>query len=151
MSVRMSDDEAWAFLAAGHTGILTTLRRDGRPVSLPVWFVVDGRRILVAGPAASKKMGRVRNDDRVAFLVETGDRWAELEAVHVSGRARIVEQPDWDAVDALIDAKYAGVRTPRNEMPESARRRYDATRSLIEIVPDGDLLSWDNHRLGGRE
>ena len=40
MSVRLSDEEAWAELAAAHTGIFTTLRRDGRPVTLPTWFVV---------------------------------------------------------------------------------------------------------------
>ena len=43
MSLRLDTDEAWAFLAAGHTGILTSLRSDGWPVSLPVWFVAfDG-------------------------------------------------------------------------------------------------------------
>ena len=36
MSVRMSDDEAWEFLSSSHTGILTTLRADGRPVA--VWI-----------------------------------------------------------------------------------------------------------------
>jgi PPOX class probable F420-dependent enzyme len=147
VSVRMTDDEAWRFLAGGHTGILTSLRRDGRPVSLPVWFVVDGRRILVAGPAASAKMARVRRDERVAFVVERGRRWAELEAVHVDGRARLVPSPDWEAFDAMIDAKYAGFRTPTAEMPASARQRYDEARALIEIVAD-ELISWDNHRLG---
>ena len=39
MGVRLSEEEAWAELATAHTGILTTLRRDGRPVSLPVWLV----------------------------------------------------------------------------------------------------------------
>ncbi|MGH9137555.1 MAG: pyridoxamine 5'-phosphate oxidase family protein [Acidimicrobiales bacterium] len=44
MGVRLTDDEAWAFLENGHIGILTSLRRDGWPVSLPVWFVVLDRR-----------------------------------------------------------------------------------------------------------
>ena len=49
MGVRLSEEEAWAELGAAHTGILTTLRRDGRPVSLPVWFATVGRRIYVVG------------------------------------------------------------------------------------------------------
>ena len=39
---------AWAALAAAHTGILTTLRADGTPVPTPVWFLVEGRTVLVA-------------------------------------------------------------------------------------------------------
>jgi len=147
MSVRLSDDEAWDVLAGSHTGVLTTLRRDGFPVSLPVWFVVDDGAILVAGPAASHKFGRIRHDDRASFLVESGLRWAELRAVHVTGRAEIVEDPDWEAIDALIDAKYLGARTPRAEMPASARARYDAARSLLRIRPDRPLITWDNARL----
>src|SRR5690606_22581477 len=85
MSVRLSSDEAWDVLAHAHTGILTSLRRDGRPITLPVWFAVLERRIYVSGPATAKRHARVRRDPRVAFLVESGERWAELRAVHVSG------------------------------------------------------------------
>ena len=45
MGISMSDDEAWHFIEQGHTGILTTLRRDGWPVALPLWFPVHDRRI----------------------------------------------------------------------------------------------------------
>ena len=87
--VRLSDDEAWAALEAAHTGVLTSLRRDGWPISLPVWFVVLDRRIYVSGPAHTKKFARVRHDPRVSFLVESGERWVDLLGVHVTGTARI--------------------------------------------------------------
>jgi PPOX class probable F420-dependent enzyme len=147
MSVRLSEEEAWDMLGSSHTGILTTLRRDGFPVALPVWFVAEDRAILVAGPALTKKFSRVRHDSRASFLVESGYRWAELKAVQITGRAEMVANPDWEHIDALLDAKYKGARTPREEMPESARTRYDAARSLIRIVPEGRILSWDNARL----
>jgi len=150
MSIRLSEDEAWEVLRTAHTGIFTTLRRDGFPVSLPVWFVVEDRTILVAGPAVTKKFARVRHDDRVSFLVESGERWRELCAVHVVGRAQIVEDPDWAHVDELLDAKYLGYRTPRAEMPESARERYDSQRALVRITPEGRLLTWDNARFETR-
>ncbi len=38
-SLRLTDDEIWEFVAGSHTGIMTTLRRDGMPIALPVWFV----------------------------------------------------------------------------------------------------------------
>jgi PPOX class probable F420-dependent enzyme len=150
VGVRLTDSEAWAVLQRAHTGILTSLRRDGVPVSLPVWFVVDDRSVLVAGPAASYKFTRIRRDGRVAFLVESGEAWKDLRAVHLIGRADLVERPDWESVDALFEAKYLGFRTPREEMPASARARYDGARSLVRVTPTEPLLTWDNQRLDPR-
>ena len=83
----MSRQEAWDWLTAAHTGIFTSLRSDGVPISVPVWFVADEGKIYLFAPAGTKKIVRVRNDPRVAFLVESGERWAELKAVHLTGRA----------------------------------------------------------------
>jgi PPOX class probable F420-dependent enzyme len=147
MSVRLSDDEAWDVLKGAHTGILSSLRRDGVPVALPVWFVTDERTVLVAGPRGSHKFARMRRDPRVSFLVESGSHWCDLRAVHLVGEAEIVEGPDWESLDRGFDEKYRGFRTPRDEMPASARQRYDGGRALVRIVPTERLLSWDNHRL----
>jgi len=147
VSVRLTDGEAWDVLGSSHTGILTSLRGDGVPVSLPVWFVVDDRSVLVAGPAASHKFTRIRRDGRIAFLVESGEAWKDLRAVHLIGRGDLVEQPDWESVDALFEAKYAGFRTPRQEMPASALARYDGARSLVRLTSTERLLTWDNQRL----
>jgi hypothetical protein len=150
VSVRLSEGEAWDVLGSSHTGILTSLRRDGVPVSLPVWFVVDDRSVLVAGPAASHKFTRIRRDGRIAFLVESGEAWKDLRAVHLIGRGDVVEQPDWESVDALFDAKYAGFRTPREKMPAATRAHYDGARSLVRLTPTERLLTWDNQRLDRR-
>ena len=45
----MTTDEAWGVLASAHTGIFTSLRHDGVPVSLPVWFVALDRRVYLRG------------------------------------------------------------------------------------------------------
>jgi PPOX class probable F420-dependent enzyme len=152
-SVRMSDDEAWATLETAHTGILTSLRRDGQPIALPVWFVVLDRRIYVAGPAATAKFARIRNDARVSFLVESGTSWRELIGVHVSGRAALMAPgPRRDRVMDALHEKYEQFRTPRPEMPAATRARYDTPTATIEVVPDDRILSWDNARLfSGRE
>ena len=148
MSVRLSSDEAWAVVAASHTGILTSLRRDGVPIALPIWFVVLDRRIYVSGPATAKRVARVRHDPRVSFLVESGKRWAELRAVHLTGRARVVTEPDVLArVAAALDTKYAPFRTQRTAMPEATRAHYDVKFATIEVTPDEHILTWDNARL----
>ena len=149
MSVRLAPDEAWAVLDASHTGMFTSLRRDGVPITLPIWFVVLDRRIYVSGPASAKRVARVRRDPRVSFLVESGQRWAELRAVHLTGRARVVTEADVLArVAAALDAKYARFRTQRTAMPGATRAHYEVALATIEIVPDERVLSWDNARLG---
>src|SRR5436309_6210422 len=92
-SPRMTEAEIWAFVTDAPTGILTTLRRDGVPVALPLWFACLDRIIYVQ--TRGKKLERVAHDARASFLVESGHRWAELKAVHFTGRAEIVE-PDRD-------------------------------------------------------
>lgn len=147
MSVRLSPDEAWAVVEASHTGILTSLRRDGVPIALPIWFVVLERRIYVSGPATAKRVARVRRDPRVSFVIESGTRWAELRAVHLTGRARVVTEPDLLArVATALDAKYAPFRTQRTAMPAATRAHYEAALATVEITPDKHILSWDNAR-----
>lgn len=144
----MSVDEAWDVLERAHTGILTTLRRDGAPITLPVWFAVLDRRIYVMGQAHTKKFARVRRDPRVSFLVESGVPWVELVGVHVSGLARIVDEPELLArARAALDAKYAQFRIARETMPEATRSHYETATATIEITPGERVLSWDNARL----
>ena len=148
--VRMTEDEAWAFLTDAHTGILTTLRRDGSPIALPVWFAVLDRRIYVV--TRGKKVLRVQNDPRCSFLVESGERWAELMAVHVSCEGRVVDSLDPDLSSRLrseIARKYASYRTVPRAMPDATRAHYaEAAGATIELTPHGRLLNWDNNRLG---
>ena len=148
MSIRLSEDEAWEVLARAHTGILTTLRADGSPVTLPTWFVAVDRTICFATFEGTKKLARIARDPRASFLVESGERWAELQAVHLNG---VIEPIDDDAAIAAVgdalDAKYGAFRTPRPELPDSARRAY-AGRRLFRLVPSPRILSWDNRRLG---
>lgn len=147
-SIRLSRQEAWAIVARAHTGILTTLRRDGVPIALPVWFVVLNERIYVGGPAATKKFRRIERDPRVSFLVEHGTRWDELVGVHLTGRARVVDDVELLArVEVALHDKYARFRTPRAEMPEATRARYAGAHTTIEIEPDERILTWDNSRL----
>ena len=146
--VRLSREDAWRYVAAAHTGVLTSLRRDGVPVSLPVWFVALDQRLYVSGPARTKKVARIRRDSRVAFLVESGARWEELVGVHFTGTASIVtDAAVVDRVARLFTEKYGAYRTPREQMPIATRANYESATATIEIIPDERILSWDNARL----
>lgn len=147
MSIRLTDDEAWAAIAAAHTGILTTLRADGRPITLPVWFVVRDRTVCLSTPPGTRKVARIRRDPRASFLVEDGKAWRELRAVHLDGIMH--EETDADecsAIKAALDEKYGQFKLAPAAMPERARQAY-ADRAVLRFTPAGRILSWDNSRL----
>lgn len=147
MGIRLSDEEAWAKIESSHTGILTTLTRTGWPISLPTWFAVLDRRVYLRTPNKAKKLARIRNDDRGCFLVESGERWAELAAVMLSVKVSAVTDPEIDqAVASLLDTKYKGYRTSRSTMPEATKSHYSGA-TLLRLDPCGQPVTWDNSRL----
>jgi hypothetical protein len=146
----LSRDEAWEVLASSHTGIFTTLRRDGMPIALPVWFVALDRTICLGAPSRTKKLARLRHDPRASFLVESGLRWVELKAVHLTGTVRFL---DLDADRALIeridhelDVKYGPYRSNNAALPEKTQEHY-AARTFLQLIPDDRVLTWDNSRM----
>ncbi len=148
--IRLTPEEAWDFIEQSHTGIFGTLRSDGMPIMLPIWFVVIDRRIYVRTSADSKKAIRARRDPRASFLVECGERWAELQAVHMVGRISEVdvESSRGREAEEKFTAKYAPFRTDNSQMNPVTRSRYAAQRVFLEFESDGRILSWDNRRLG---
>ncbi len=148
--IRLTPEEAWGFVEGAHTGIFGTLRSDGVPIMLPIWFVVIERKIYVRTSADSKKAKRARRDPRASFLVECGARWAELQAVHLVGEIAEVDMESTRGVEAekRFTAKYAAFRTDNAQMSPTTRSRYAAQRVFLEFESDGRILSWDNRRLG---
>jgi hypothetical protein len=147
MSIRLTDDEAWSFLEKGHIGIHTTLKADGWPVSLPVWYVVVDRRIYIATPAQTKKVARIQRDDRGCFVVESGEAWLELAAVELPVRASILEPgEEADAAQRSFGTKYAAYRPAPARLPGATSKHY-SKQAVIRLDPAGTALSWDNARI----
>ena len=148
MGVAFEEEELWAFVAAGHTGMLTTLRADGWPLALPVWFVSHDHLVYVRSPARTRKVDHVRRDPRVCFTVEAGLAWTELRAVVLTGRAHVVpEEEERDRIFELIAEKYQGFGIPEDEVPAATIRHYDTESAIIRIDPDEHRLSWDNRKI----
>jgi PPOX class probable F420-dependent enzyme len=143
-------DDAWEFIEKAHTGVLTTYRRDGVAISLPVWFMVVDRQIFVRTPAHSKKVTRVRNDPRASFVVSSGEYWAELVGVHLTGYAEVVDDPRTEElVLARSNAKYDPFRLDPSDMAEPMRTFYLLPKATLRFVPE-EMLGWNNAQLLGR-
>ena len=147
-SPRMTPAEIGAYLRDGHTGIFTTLRRDGMPIAMPMWFVVIDDDVFMR--TRGRKLDRLRHDPRASFLVESGQRWAELSAVHLTGTAELVDDESLsDRFEAEMDRKYRSFRAAGTEMPAETADYYTTRlRGLVRFVADERVLHWDNAKLG---
>lgn len=148
-SPRMTEEEVWDFVRDGHTGIFTTLRRDGMPIAMPMWYCCLGRDVYMQ--TRGRKLQRIQNDPRASFLVESGDRWGELAAVHLTGHAEHLD-PDETLVAAFgaeMDRKYRPYREG-TEMPAQAADYYaKQMKGLVRFVADDRVLNWDNAKMMG--
>jgi uncharacterized protein len=106
---------------------LTTFKRDGTPVSTPVWVTSDdGRRLLVWSATKTWKVRRLRRDARV--LVAPSNFRGRESGRRLGGRARLIPDP---GIDQLLRRKYGWQKRAldpvnRGSKPESW--------SVIEIV-----------------
>lgn len=145
MAITLSPEEIDRFLGEELTAILTTIRRDGRPLSVPMWFLYLDGALYFRTPQHSAKVGHLRRDPRVCCLVETGTRYLELKAVVIDGEAKWVE----DAAElarfrAGYDAKYEG-RRPAT-LPGRIQAHYDRGWLFFKVIPRR-IKTWDNGKI----
>lgn len=86
----MTHDETRAFLSGGtRTGKLATIRADGRPHVVPIWFVLDGDVIIFTTWHTSVKGKNLLRDRRAALAVD--DQAPPYSYVMVEGTIEIVD------------------------------------------------------------
>jgi len=127
----MSSDEAWAFLAEGtRTGKLATVRADGRPHVVPIWFVLDGDELVFTTGARSVKGRTLRRTGRAALCVDL--ERSPYAYVMVEGEVEISddlgEMADWAA---RIAARYE----PADRAEEWGRRSAAPGELLVRLRP----------------
>ena len=116
-----------ATLAAERYISLTTFKRDGTPVSTPVWVASDdGRRLLVWSGAQTWKVRRLRRDPRV--LVAAASFRGVERGMRIAGHARVVDDP---GIDGLLRRKY---RVLKRLLDLVNRRGEPGAWVTVEIV-----------------
>ena len=83
---------------------LTTFRRSGEPVSVPVWIAREGDGLVVTTSPATGKVRRVRRDPRVELRPCSRRVMVAVGVKLVSAVAAI--EPPSDAATAALRAKY---------------------------------------------
>ncbi|MFE2011040.1 PPOX class F420-dependent oxidoreductase [Streptomyces sp. NPDC059491] len=88
----MTEDQWRAFVSAGtRTGKLATVRDDGSPHVVPVWFVLDGDDFVFNTGKGTVKGRNLARDGRVSLCVD--DDTPPFAFVTLSGQAEITEEP----------------------------------------------------------
>jgi len=82
---------------------ITSFKRDGSGVATPVWFVVDGERLLVITDANSWKVRRIRNTPRVTVARCTAS--GRVRGEPEPARAEVLKADELDRAKALVDRK----------------------------------------------
>lgn len=91
---------------------LATVRPDGRPHLVPIWFVVDDDRWYICTSPGSVKARNLQANPRVALALEDGDNPYVVEGVarqvqpSESVAQRFKAKFDWDIT---TDADYGAV------------------------------------------
>jgi PPOX class probable F420-dependent enzyme len=130
-------NEQRAFLLYGtRTGKLATVREDGRPHVVPIWFVMDGDTLIFTTGENSVKARNIRRDARVALCVD--DETPPYAFITVEGTAAMSadlgELLHWAT---RIGRRYMGEDQAeafgkRNGVPGEVLVRVTPTRGIFE-------------------
>jgi PPOX class probable F420-dependent enzyme len=132
MATHMSDDERRAFLMTGtRTGILSTVRKDGRPHAAPIWFVLDGDVIVFNTGRDTIKGRSLARTGQATLTVDVAE--PPFSFVSVTGHVEISEDLEemlpWSV---RIAARYMG----EEKGEQFGRRNAVEGELLVRLVPD---------------
>jgi PPOX class probable F420-dependent enzyme len=154
--ITFTPDEIAEFLETGMTLIVTTIGRDGHPHTAPMWYFMEDGKIVFRSFTKSQKIVNLRRDSRITVLVERGIAYAELQAVMITGTARLVdgaEDPEYVLESyRRLAAKYPMVGPEPTELDDTALDQFFgrfAPKNTAVIVEPDKIVSWDHTKLGG--
>jgi len=127
----MSKKEMDAFLTGRHLARIATVRRDGAPFVVPVWFDWDGKYCYVIARKRSRWVKDLLNEPRVTVLIDELE--PGLPKVVIEGRAKIIgdKLEDWIDIGRRLVKKYYGSDAADSYLQGS----IDQPRFTIRITP----------------
>ena len=156
--IKMTPEEAQAFLEEERTVTCATNGRDGFPHLMPLWYVLRTQPASPAGIpkgrlwgwtyAKAQKTKNLERDPRATLQVEAGLAYEELRGVML--RCEVVLHRDVETIEGiameLVD-RYSGTG-PEFDPVREAFRQQAPKRVGLEFV-EQDRVTWDHRKLGG--
>ncbi len=132
---QMSHDEYQQFMMHGtRTGKLATVRKDGLPHVVPIWFMLDGDDLIFMTGERTVKGYNMRRDGRVCLCVD--EETPPYAFVQVTGTVQLSDNLD----EMLHWGTRIGGRYMGEELAETfGRRNAVAGEMLVRLIPHNVL------------
>jgi PPOX class probable F420-dependent enzyme len=135
----ITDPEISAFLAAGtRTGKLAYTSADGRPLVVPVWFIVEDGCVVFNTSKKSAKGRALARDRRAALCTDLEE--PPYGFVQVQGEAELSEDPgELLRVATAIAARYMGP----DKAEEFGKRNGGPGEFVVRLRPTKILATFN--------
>lgn len=140
---KMNRQEYLEFLSVGtRTAHLSTVRENGRPHVMPIWFVMDGETLVFNTGANSMKGKNLRRYPEVCITVD--DPNPPYSFVQIQGKARLSE----NLSDMLTWATRIGERYMGRENAEIFGKRNAVKGELLvrvtplKVIAEKNVTAW---------
>jgi PPOX class probable F420-dependent enzyme len=150
---KMSNKEIKKFLMQGtFTGKLTTVKKDGSPHIVPIWFVLDEKKdqttrkigdIIFTTYKGSVKARNIERDGRVSICVD--DQTPQFSFVIIEGSAKTIRYRQKELLKwaTRIARRYVG----EDEAEAYGKRNSGEDEVVVRIKPtkilaEKDIAAW---------
>jgi PPOX class probable F420-dependent enzyme len=147
-AIKMTDEEALAFLEEERTVICATNGRDGFPHLMPLWYVVRDGTLWAWTYAKSQKTRNLERDPRATLQVEAGRSYERLRGVMLRCETTVHRDPA--VIGGFMHDLTARYLPPGGDL-EAMRggfARQIPKRVALEFT-ERDRVSWDHRKLEG--
>lgn len=135
----MTEQEYKDFLLEGtRTGKLATVREDGRPHVVPIWYELDGDKIVFNTGKYSIKAKNMLRDQRVSITVD--DQVPPYSFVTIEGTVSISE----DREETLYWATRIGGRYMGDDRAQEFGKRNSTEGELTIKITPTRILAYKN-------
>jgi PPOX class probable F420-dependent enzyme len=109
---------------------LNTVRPDGRPHAVAVWFLWDGETILIFSKPRQQKLNNIEHNPHVLLAIDNTRNGSD--PITIEGHATLLADSDVDTTLAAYTAKYGEMMKDIKYTPEQMAAAYSQG---IRIVP----------------
>ena len=103
-AIDTSSADGLARMFPGKYVSLTSFKRDGTGIATPVWFVIDGGRLLVLTPSESLKVKRIRRNPEITVALCSAS--GRVRGEPVRARAELLPESERHRIEQLMKHKY---------------------------------------------
>lgn len=139
----MSREQIDAFLAQPYLARIATVRPDGRPHVVPIWFWWDGTSAYMETPPDSVKATNLRHNPHCALTVDITEGGLRFAAVIMEGTVELLTDRQVQLEMATkVYTKYLGEEGVQSPTPQ---RMIHNEHVIIKFTPR-HIVTWDDRR-----